>query len=61
MSNNFTFQSAFLTSTLMKKTSSFGRPALLPGEAGYGVNQTEVLERDTRAMEAQLQMLQVCL
>ena len=43
----------------MKKTSAFGRPTPLPGESGYGANHTEVLERDTRAMEAQLQMLQV--
>jgi len=43
----------------MKKASGFGRPVPLPGEAGYGVNSTDALERDTRAMEAQLQMLQL--
>jgi hypothetical protein len=42
-----------------KSTTSFGRAAPLPNEPGYGTNTTDVLERDTRAMEAQLQMLQL--
>ena len=47
----------------MKKTASsegFGKPKPLPNEAGYKtVKETEKLERESKEMEARLQMLQL--
>lgn len=42
----------------MKKTSAFGDIKPLPGQANYGISETEQLERQAREMEARLKALQ---
>jgi len=42
----------------MKRSSSFGEPKPLPGQTGYKLSQTVVLEKDAKEMEERLKMLQ---
>eukprot|EP01035_Chromulina_nebulosa_P017856 gene17856-23469_t len=42
----------------MKRSSSFGEPKPLPGQPGYKLSQTVVLEKDAKEMEDRLKMLQ---
>lgn len=40
------------------KKSGFGQAKPLPGQAGYKVSNTELLEKESREMEMRLKMLQ---
>jgi hypothetical protein len=46
-------------SSMSKKSSQFGQPKPLPGQAGYKLSNTEVLEKESSEMESRLKMLQV--
>ena len=44
---------------MSKKSGSFGQPKPLPGQAGYKVAASDILEKESSEMEIRLRMLQV--